>query len=207
MKAYSDFYLPYVSESLGVMFELAVKQGVDPICFWNTFIVSYVAKQIEEGNPKYLSLSGIDYLDEIYKGKKEKFTNKKIEFNHFYWSGWILACFQQRTGYSFFKINEHLPIEEVFRLYPALHEADVTKFYAIACSFFKKDKKTKLRKMREANALSQSQLAKLADVDLRSIQMYEQRRNDINKAQAMTLFKLSKTLNCRIEDLLEEDEK
>ena len=33
--------------------------------------------------------------------------------------------------------------------------------------------------------------------------MYEQRRNDINKAQADTLLKLSKTLHCKIEDLFE----
>lgn len=38
----------------------------------------------------------------------------------------------------------------------------------------------------------------------RSIQMYEQRRNDINKAQAETLYKLSRILGCNIEDSLED---
>lgn len=38
---------------------------------------------------------------------------------------------------------------------------------------------------------------------IRSIQMYEQRNNDINKAQVDILFRLSKTLGCKIEDLLE----
>ena len=33
--------------------------------------------------------------------------------------------------------------------------------------------------------------------------MYEQRNNDINKAQVDILLKLSKTLGCNIEDLLE----
>lgn len=50
--------------------------------------------------------------------------------------------------------------------------------------------------------LSQSKLAKLADVKLRSIQMYEQRKNDINKAQGETLYKLAKVLICNIEYLL-----
>ena len=51
--------------------------------------------------------------------------------------------------------------------------------------------------------LSQSKLAKLADVKLRSIQMYEQRRNNINKTQGETLYKLAKVLACNIEDLLD----
>jgi len=33
--------------------------------------------------------------------------------------------------------------------------------------------------------------------------MYEQRRNDINKAQSETLYKIAKVLGCSIEDLLE----
>ena len=52
--------------------------------------------------------------------------------------------------------------------------------------------------------LSQKQLAEKAEVSIRNIQMYEQRQNDINKAQADILFRLSKTLGCNIEDLFEE---
>ncbi len=52
---------------------------------------------------------------------------------------------------------------------------------------------------------SQSQLAKMSGVSLRSIQMYEQRNKDINKAQAETLLRLARTLGCRMEDLLESD--
>ena len=40
-------------------------------------------------------------------------------------------------------------------------------------------------------------------VSLRSIQMYEQRQNNIDKAQAHTLYKLSVALGYDIEDLLE----
>ena len=42
-----------------------------------------------------------------------------------------------------------------------------------------------------------------AKKSLRSIQMYEQRNNDIDKAQGHTLYKLSLALGCEIEDLLE----
>ena len=37
-----------------------------------------------------------------------------------------------------------------------------------------------------------------------SIQMYEQRNKDINKASVESLYRISKVLGCTIEDLLEK---
>ena len=65
---------------------------------------------------------------------------------------------------------------------------------------------TKLRKIRESRQLSQAELSKLSGVALRSIQLYEQKVNDIDKAQAQTLYKLARTLGCNVEDLLENPE-
>ena len=56
---------------------------------------------------------------------------------------------------------------------------------------------------REACGLSQSELAEDADVPLRQIQLFEQRQRDIDKPASETLFRISKALCCRMEDLLE----
>ena len=88
-------------------------------------------------------------------------------------------------------------------MYSPLHEADITKFLDIANTYFYNKEVSNLKIVRQASGLSQSKLAKLADVKLRSIQMYEQRRNDINKAQEKNLYKLAKVLGCNIEDLLD----
>ena len=61
-----------------------------------------------------------------------------------------------------------------------------------------------LKKLREEASLSQNKLATLSGVSNRMIQYYEQGVKNINKAQAETLFKLAKTLNCSIEDLIEK---
>ena len=203
IQTYNDLYLHYVAENLGVMFEHAVDIGINPTIFWNTFINSNVAKQIEKGNPKYLTCSALDYLNEIYAGKRNISEKEDINKDMYYWAGWILAQYQHKKGYSFYKINNNLPIEKVLDLYFTLHEADVTKFYDVADTYFKKQEITNLKKIRQANELSQSELAKKAGGELRSIQMYEQRRNDINKAQGETLYKLANALGCNIEDLLE----
>lgn len=61
----------------------------------------------------------------------------------------------------------------------------------------------KLKRLRESRGLSQAELAKASGVRLRSIQMYERRVNDIDKAQEQTVYKLSRVIGCAMEDLLE----
>ena len=61
-----------------------------------------------------------------------------------------------------------------------------------------------LKAMRTLAGLSQSELAGQADVPVRTIQQYEQRQKDINKAQAETLLRLARALNCNVEDLMEK---
>ncbi len=62
---------------------------------------------------------------------------------------------------------------------------------------------TNLKRIRKNYGYSQRELAETSGVSLRSIQMYEQRNKDINKANADALFRLAKTLGCQMEDLLE----
>lgn len=59
-----------------------------------------------------------------------------------------------------------------------------------------------LKKSRENAGLSQSSLAKMSGISVRVIQNYEQGVRDINKAQAMTVYKLANALNCNMEDIL-----
>jgi transcriptional regulator with XRE-family HTH domain len=65
-------------------------------------------------------------------------------------------------------------------------------------------KDTNLKRIRNAYGCTQAELAKRSGVTLRSIQMYEQRNKDINKASAETLYRLSKVLGCSMESLLEK---
>ena len=61
-----------------------------------------------------------------------------------------------------------------------------------------------LKRIRSSYGCTQAELAKRSGVSLRSLQMYEQRNKDINKASVETLYRISKVLGCTIEDLLEK---
>lgn len=60
-----------------------------------------------------------------------------------------------------------------------------------------------LKEYRTKSGMSQSQLAEASGVNVRMIQYYEQGVKDINKASGGTLYKLSRALGCKMEDLLE----
>ena len=60
-----------------------------------------------------------------------------------------------------------------------------------------------LKRIREEAGISQVKLAEISGVSARMIRYYEQGVKDINKAQAITLYKLAQALECKIEDLLE----
>lgn len=61
----------------------------------------------------------------------------------------------------------------------------------------------KLQDRRKATGFSQSQLAAKVPMSLRTLQHLERGSSDINKAAAITVWRLAKVLNCDIEDLLD----
>ena len=90
-------------------------------------------------------------------------------------------------------------------MYYTLHEADISKFADIADSRIREYfKDTNLKRIRSSYGCTQAELAKRSGVSLRSIQMYEQRNKDINKASVESLYRISKVLGCTIESLLEK---
>lgn len=60
-----------------------------------------------------------------------------------------------------------------------------------------------LKRIRESQELTQAKLAEKADVSRRMVEYYEQGYHDINKAEALTVYKLATALKCRMEDIIE----
>lgn len=65
---------------------------------------------------------------------------------------------------------------------------------------------TNLKLHRLKADLTQKELADASGVPLRTIQQYEQRQKNINKAQAEYLVMLARALCCDVEDILEKSE-
>lgn len=210
MCAYGEMYLNDAMKNLGEAFDYSsAVLNISMDDFLDMFIISGIAEQFALGAPKFVSgLSGTELVWEVLHrtGKETDFPDPKTEYDYSpeYWCGWILAFYQWNTGKSFKEIKKYLPMSEIYKLYPTLHEAAEEKFVDVANSILERKKlPTKLKTVRKAIGLSQKELSERSGVTLRIIQQYEQRAKDINKATASNLFALARALGCKAEDLLE----
>ena len=64
-------------------------------------------------------------------------------------------------------------------------------------------RKSKLHTIRKARGFTQQQLSEAAGVALRMVQLYEQKQNDLSKAQVNVVISLAKALGCEVEDLID----
>lgn len=209
--AYQKIYLSKSQQVLGDAFDYAINfchiPGDD---FIKLFLVSSISKKIEEGDVNYiLGKSGIDIVLEIVKETTGKVIEAKsiesINRSKEYWIGWAIGYYQWYSDRKFFEIFQAISFNDLENMYYTLHEADISKFVEIINQRIKDVfPETKLKHFRLISECSQLELSKKSGVSLRSIQMYEQRNKDINKASVETLYRLSKVFGCSIEDLMEK---
>lgn len=210
-RAYSESYLSDAKDRLSQFFDYLINDcGMKADWVASIFLSSGYAEQFERGNPAILAgMSGIELarvvVEATYKKKKLPEPRYSGGLSPEYWAGWALAEYQWYSGKRFKDIFEHVKMSEIIPMYSVYHEMDVSQFIEAMderCSTELPE--CRLKKLRESRGLSQAELAKISGVSLRSIQMYEQRVNDIDKAQAQTIYKLSRVIGCAMEDLLEK---
>lgn len=63
-----------------------------------------------------------------------------------------------------------------------------------------------LQRIRKEQNLSQNQLVQLSGVSRSLITKYESGERSINKASAITVYKLAKALGCHMEELIEPED-
>ena len=209
--AYHEVYLSRAQDKLGDAFDFAVNTceipGKD---FVLLFAASSVSRRMEKGEPSLLAgKSGIEIAEEVILETTGKSLAKKsqVHFNRSkeYWIGWAVAYYQWYSSRSYREIFKALSFDELQNMYYTLHEADISKFVDIVDERIREYfKDTNLKRIRTAYGCTQAALAKQANVSLRSIQMYEQRQKDINKASVETLYRIAKVLGCNVEDLIEK---
>lgn len=212
ISAYSELYLDDAMNNLGDMVEYAVCDlGFDPDEFFGWFISSGISSMFEKGNPKYVAgMSGFELAEAVLSNTNVSYQRREPSYLDFkgreYWAGWILAYYQWKTGRRFEDIvKDGLTLSTIFSMY-ILHEADESKFVSVADQIIAEKmskRKTKLYQIRKARGFTQQELSEASGVSLRMIQLYEQRQNDINKAQVTVVINLARALGCDVEDLLE----
>lgn len=209
--AYQETLVNKAQSKVGQTFDYAINnyqlKGED---FIKYFLKSTISKRIEIGDTAIiLGKSGKeiakDIIEEVGNTTLHSSDNSSYGRSREYWIGWAITYYQWFSDRSFKEIFKAIPYSDFEKMYSTLHEADITKFVEVLDKRMKEYYcETNLKYYRKMNHKSQKELALLSNVSLRSIQMYEQRQKDINKASVETLYKLSKALSVPIEMLIEK---
>ncbi len=211
--AYDKVYLDKARIALGRMLDFAVYDlEYDIADFFDMFIKSGVAFRFETGDFSVLAgMSGVEIAYEVLEKSGVKYErikpNYTVSRSEEFWTGWALAYYQWRTSMRFEEIVKYIPLKDIIALYSPYHEMDIRQFVDKMNELYRVAKpETNLKLMRQKVGLSQSELAELSDVPVRTIQQYEQRQKNINKAHAECLVALARALCCEVEALMEKCE-
>ena len=209
--AYQEIYLNKTQAVLGEAFDYAINAcNITGENFIKLFTISSAREKIENGEVTYIAgKSGIEVVREIVfeTMNKEIVVEPKEQFarSKEYWIGWAIAYYQWYSSRKYSEIFKVFSFDDLSRMYYTLHEADITKFVDLVDARIKEVfSETNLKRIRTSYGCTQLELSKKSGVSLRSIQMYEQRNKDINKASVETVYRLAKVLGCEIEELIEK---
>ena len=208
--AYDKLYLEKARVALGRMLDFAVHElKYDVTIFFDTFLASGIAKEFEHGDAGVVvGRSGVELTYEVLERVGSMETRMKAYYSAWkspeYWAGWALAYYQWKTALSFAEIVRYVPIIRIVALYEPYHEMDIRQFADKMNELYHEAKgDTNLKILRKRAGYTQKELALLTGIPMRTLQQYEQRQKNINKASVEYMYAISKVLGCEIRELME----
>ncbi len=208
--AYDEIYLNKAQTVMGSMLDFAVNGLKNNLSdFFNLFIATGTASSFESGNPNTIAgKSGkeltIDVLNKANIHIDCTPVQSSFERTKEYWLGWSLAYYQWEKGIPFSYIIRRVSLDSILALYDPYHEMDIRQFRDKLDQILSDtNTETNLKQLRKKIGISQRDLAKLSGVPVRTIQQYEQRQKNINKAGTECIQKMSSALCCSPSELME----
>lgn len=200
--AYNDEFLPTIQAKLASIIELAVSdEKIEIDEFVRLFLCSPVCRALETANPILALGKSANELLGIVLQKEPHEIEVSSYASPEYWVGYTLAYVQWYFNKPYRELVAAYPCSKLLDNYFPYHETDITNSLDLYRARLNLD--CKLKTLRIVKKLSQSQLAVLSGVPVRTIKAYEQGKVDICKAQAETLYAIAQVLNCSIEDLIQ----
>jgi len=204
-----ELYIDNARENLAAMFDyLIYDYNLQPDYSAKIFTKSF-GDLFDAYNPGIIAgksgieLAKISIKDNMGIYPTVKYSNKG-KLTDAYWAGDYLAYYHSISNYKFRDIFLRVSMTEILEMYNIYHEMSEKRFSEeMDIRISKTIDETRLAILRKRKNYSQGILSRYAEVNIRNIQLWEQKVNDINKAEAMSLKRIAYVLNCDIEDLLE----
>lgn len=200
IRAYSETYLSTVIRNVGSLFDLAAySEDADLDDFSVLFSTSAVARGIEKGAPVYLAgMSPQEMFRRISLREPDEYSPPP-EMSDAAWTGAVAAYTQWYCGCTFREFFDAVPASRMMSMYRTYRE-DMMAAVTLAVDTL--HPVALLKRLREERGMSQSDLALMSGVPIRSIRAYEQGTVELCKAQGDTLYGLAKALGCTVDVLI-----
>lgn len=205
--AYDEMYVEGAMQRLGDMLEYACLDcGYDPDSFWKMFLDSSMARRFEIGDVSVIAgKSGPELAREILYDIDHRLECPEPAWREdrsdLYWSGWVLAYFQWYENLPFSEIWNSISIRMLQKMYPTLHEADISKAVEIMEGMIKKARKSLVQDLRLVRGLTQQELADRAHMTVSQLQRIEYGERKVENLSLRTALALAKALGVNVEEL------
>ena len=184
--------------------------GIDIGVFMDMFITSGYAARFEENDAAVvLGLSGAELVCRVIEesGLYFDFPSASGQYKAApmeYWTGYFFEYLRYYSGKTFRNILENISMEEFSEYVLRLIQSNETEREAVLTGLLSfVEEPVRLQEIRKECGYSQRELSVRSGVNLRTLQQYEVRAKDINKAAASTLLALSDVCGCTMKDLME----
>lgn len=208
---YDKEYIEESAHCLAEAFDYAANScQMDMGFFMEMFLTTGYAKRFEEKDPAVvLGLSGTELVCRVVEesGLYLNFPPAVKEFGSAtfeYHTGYFLYYLSLYSGKSLKNIFENITIEDFSEYVEELIGCSEEKRQELLTGLLSfVHSPVRLQEIRKECGYSQRELAEKSGVNLRTLQQYEVRAKDINKAAAGTLKALADVFGCTVEDLME----
>ncbi len=200
-KAYSEHYLFHAQKTLAVYVDYSVNFANIPLeQAMNKFISSGIACLFQQGHPSYtVGCSGLELFAKIHNDNIPIVKYQSFYRSSEYWFGHVLAFYQWYANLTFEHILNAVSADKIISYYNIYHEMDIMQFVGIMDTELASY--SHIEKLRSMHGITQTRLAELSSVNVRTIRDYESHPQNLFKAQYNNLSSLSTVLNCSVTDL------
>lgn len=207
MYAYDESYIEGAMIRLGDMIEYAcLDLNYDPDAYFKMFIMSGIARRFEIGDVSVVAgKSGPELVQMVLTSVDHVIDFKNPTWREYrsdlYWCGWALAYFQWHEKKSFREIWNVISIRMMQKMYPALHEADISKTVDIMSRMLLPKKKSLVQTLRLTRGMTQQELADEAYMTVSQLQRLEYGERKVENLSLKTALAIARALRVEVSEL------
>jgi hypothetical protein len=127
MQAYDEIYIPYIMRNQGKVFFYIreVLPNVDEKWFIEKYMKSRVRRLLDHANPKFAAMPPPELIYYFIHQENDGEYKRGEKWGGFLpqWVGMAYAMYQWRYNIPSGELIDILPLSEMERIYPALHQA------------------------------------------------------------------------------------